>query len=807
MADDLDFSLLPVEEKIVHKVWKARLEGYNSLAETFALSRNESDACFALFNQKPDILKGFVTDTNVVAQELGILALARFLEYGGTSNNANRLKNAGVIASLCEKGLSSNRAGTRAKATDAILLFVELLDSADPVVEQIVPFFDHRLPKLVAGCVSAVVAIVDAYGCNVASPQMIVPTFAKLFGHADRNVRAEATKLAVEMYKWLREGIKTLLFPTLKPVQQRDLTAEFEKVKDVVAEQKRLTRAQQEAQKEAVTSSNADVEMEDVEVAPLQPQFDPFDMVEPVDVLSKLPSDLATRMASSLWKDRKEALDEVYEVLSKAIKLAPDNYTDLVRIFAKCMKDANIQVVQLAANGVEFLSKGLKDDFQRYQNLVVGPMIERSKEKKPAVADALANALDSIYLNSLLADVLDEILAGMNHKTPQVKINITNYLQRCLASATVSPTSSQIDAIMPIGVKLLTDSQEPIRQAATEMIGTLMKITGERELKNFLENVDDNRMSKVKAVFDKVTVKCTLTRKPAKAPSAAVKGRTPALGNSTPALKKPSTPAIPSKRLATSPAKRGDLAPKVGSTAKSFTGRLLIQPTSNTLSREVPSVDRAELEALRKENAALKSQNETLQKTQLSINEDRMRDQHELSNLRNQIETFSKERENSALMAKQKDAQILRLNTDLEDARLKSKSLEQTIEMMKLQQSTSQKEILHLPFRNPSGRISPFRSPERLALARITLTELSSRVNRLSIDGVTIENETTGATESLQETTSPRRAVTDRTNDYHSVRGKESSEEDNWRKAAEVTAQLKARIEKMKQRNRLSHNR
>lgn len=815
MADQEDYSRLPVEEKIVHKVWKVRLEGYTALIEQFDNSRDCNDSVFAPFNQRPESLKAIVTDSNVVAQETGILVLCKFLELGGTATNVLRLKAAGIINALCEKGLSSSRAGTKTKSVEALLSFVELFNSAEPVLEVVSPYYENRLPKLVAGCVNAVYQMVENFGCSVVPAKLVIPSLAKLFGHADRNVRAETTKLTVELYKWLGEGLTTLLFPNLKPVQQRDLTAEFEKVKGEKPEQKRLTRSQQQ---ELATKQNEPEGAEDIEMADAKEDenvpFDPYLMMDPVEVLSKLPADLNARMASAKWKDRKEALDEVYEVLSKAPKLVEADYSDLVRIFAKCMKDANIQVVQLAANGVEFLSKGLKEGFHKYQHLVVGPMIERTKEKKPAVAEALANALDSIYENSSLGDVLDDILVGMKHKTPQVKISSTNYLQRCLASAKVPPKNVQIDSIMEIGVKLLSDSQEPIRQAATEMIGTLMKITSERELKAFLDKVDDNRKAKVHEAYEKAEVKCKATnvaRASTASNSAKPSSRTVSLQGPTPSLKKRSEPpSIPSKRSATSPAKGGAANTKIASSVRSFTGRQLISPS--TRGPQVPdapvptvgSAEREELEKLRKEVASLRAENEQLQKVQFSLTEEQLRLKQEAEQLRAQMEQSQKESVTSNLMVKQKDTQILRLNSDLENAKLKIKSLEQTVEMLKLQQSTLQTDPLLQSL--DSERIPSYRSPERREIPRITLSELSSRVNRLSIDGkFGHEVPDLAPTSELASPTfrSPRNPASLHT----TVERETGSEEENWKKAAEVTAQLKARIEKMKQRNRLSLNR
>ncbi|GMF76120.1 unnamed protein product [[Candida] boidinii] len=71
-------------------------------------------------------------------------------------------------------------------------------------------------------------------------------------------------------------------------------------------------------------------------------QVDAFDIIDPVNVLSKLPEDFNTRIGSSKWKDRVEVLEEVNKEFD-VMKLANDDYTDFIRIMAKSMKDANVQ--------------------------------------------------------------------------------------------------------------------------------------------------------------------------------------------------------------------------------------------------------------------------------------------------------------------------------------------------------------------------------------------------------------------------------------------------------------------------------
>lgn len=856
MSEDSDYSNLSLEDRLIHKVWKVRLGAYEESIKLFENSRNEADECFQLFNQHPDLLKTIITDLNVVAQETGMLAFSKYLEYGGTPSMVNKCKTIGVISSICEKGLSSSRAGTKGKSVDGLLFCIELLNSPDSIIEDMLPFVQHRLPKLVAGVVNALGQIIENFGCSVIKPSPIIEVLPKLFAHADRNVRTETSKLTVELYKWMKDTLTTALFDHLKPVQQKDLLKAFEPFQTEIPQQKRLTKVQQE-QQQANNGDDGDVNGDnmimDDEVNGSNnangssgvSQFDPFELMDPIDVISKIPSNFSSKVSDSNWKERKAALEEVVAILSKAPKINPnDDYGDLIAIFSKCMKDANIQVVQLAANCVEFIAKGLRKKFLRYYSVILVPMLERTKEKKPSVADALSNALDAVFESTSLSDILEGTISTMSHKTPQIKISSTNYLQRCLSQSMTPPSTNEIDTIMSIGVKLLSESQEPIRQASTQMIGTLMKITGERELKQYLEKVDDNRKSKILKCYETAEVKASgsLSSRPASSSSGSNPSR---VSNNSGYTNKPvgsglggnnkkppsSSTTIPSKRLATSPAKRSDQQQKVASYGRSLTGRPLASNNSNIpkLSpatapknddMEIDSDDLNELKALREEK---KSWSEDKQK-QNSIIEKLKGDNFtlvkEVDQLKVSLEKSNKETNNSTLMIQQKESQISRLNNDMDNAKLKIRDLEQTIEMMKLQQKQVSKSNstsdsgLGLsagpgvgagpgpgsgPGFGPEGSYaSRSTSPYKMERnndeprSRITSGELSSRVNRLSID---TENKPEF------ERTSPRKPQFE-SESYTPSEGMNFNDNESWQKAALVTSQLKARIEKMKARSK-----
>ncbi|GMG22849.1 unnamed protein product [Aspergillus oryzae] len=540
MADgEEDFSSLPLPERFTHKNWKVRKGGYEDAKQQFEKSPDESDPVFTPFIQDAGLWKGAVADSNVAAQQDGLAAYCAFLKFGGVQ--------------------ACTRPAAKTNAQEALLLLVEL-DKADPVIEEMLPGLSHKVPKVIAATLTGLRTIYHNFGCKIVDPKPVLKALPKVFGHADKNVRAEAQSLTVEMYRWLKEAIKPLFWAELKPVQQTDLEKLFENVKqEPPPKQERLTRAQQDAMATASAAAEdgeaedggEDYGDEDGE------EVDAFDLAEPVDVMPKVPKDLHEQLSSSKWKDRKEALDALHSALNvPRIKDGP--FDDIVRALAARMKDANIAVVTVAANCVDLLAKGLRSGFGKYRSTIMAPILERLKEKKQSVAEALGQALDSVFASTTLTECLEEILEFLKHKNPQVKQETLKFLIRCLRTTRDVPSKAEVKSIAEAATKLLTESSEVNRSGGAEILGTLMKIMGERAMNPYLEGLDDIRKTKIKEFFETAEVKAKDRPKPIvgapKAVPAAGKkvvgGKKPALGMKKPA---PAAAAPPPEEPAPAP--------------------------------------------------------------------------------------------------------------------------------------------------------------------------------------------------------------------------------------------------------------
>lgn len=64
------------------------------------------------------------------------------------------------------------------------------------------------------------------------------------------------------------------------------------------------------------------------------PDVDPYDLLEPVDILSKLPKDFYEKLEASKWQERKEAVDSL-ELLLQTPKLESGDYGEVVRALKK----------------------------------------------------------------------------------------------------------------------------------------------------------------------------------------------------------------------------------------------------------------------------------------------------------------------------------------------------------------------------------------------------------------------------------------------------------------------------------------
>ncbi|KAK9693990.1 hypothetical protein K7432_013644 [Basidiobolus ranarum] len=489
---DNDFSSLSLEEKLTHKNWKARLQAFEELTELYKTTELGLE-----FDKYCGHFKNFISDSNIAAQEAALVAVTAYVE---NAPNANKTREV-VVPVIVEKCLGSTRAGTKMKAVELLLLYIEV-DIPDPVIVDVIIGLNSKVPKIVAATVFTLKEIIHVYGTMMINVKLILKILPKIFGHSDKNVRAEGALLTIELYRWLGPALNSALLD-LKPVQIKELKEAFEKLPAGIPVTERRLRCQQAAAA-TIDDSISEEDNDNVECV-VHANLDLYDLAEPVDALKKISPTFFTELASTKWKERKEALEILLSVV-KTPKLSDDNYSELIATLTKRIGDPNVMVGMTAVSCLEAIALGLRKRFRPYKSVVIPPVLEKLKEKKSTVVDGLRSCLDAVFIAINISDIFEEVTAILNHKNPLVKAETHRWITRCLKVITSTPDKGEVKWMSELFLKGLDDGDTNVRDTAAEGLGTLMKVVGEKSLTPLVGKLDKIKEIRVREYFEKAEV-------------------------------------------------------------------------------------------------------------------------------------------------------------------------------------------------------------------------------------------------------------------------------------------------------------
>uniref|UniRef100_A0A669PLL1 Cytoskeleton associated protein 5 n=1 Tax=Phasianus colchicus TaxID=9054 RepID=A0A669PLL1_PHACC len=454
MGDDSEWMKLPIDQKCEHKLWKARLNGYEEALKLFQKIDDKSPE----WSKYLGLIKKFVTDSNAVAQLKGLEAALAYVENAHVAGNE--------------------------------------------------------------------------FGSKIISLKPIIKVLPKLFESREKAVRDEAKLLAVEIYRWIRDALRPPL-QNINSVQLKELEEEWVKVSSAAPKQTRFLRSQQElkAKFEQQQAAGGDGDGGDDDEEEAVPQVDAYELLEAVEILSKLPKDFYEKIEAKKWQERKEALEAV-ELLVKNPKLESGDYADLVKVLKKVVgKDTNVMLVALAAKCLAGLASGLRKKFGQYAGHVVPTILEKFKEKKPQVVQALQEAIDAIFLTTTLQNISEDVLAVMDNKNPTIKQQTSLFIARSFRHCTPSTLpKSLLKPFCAALLKHINDSAPEVRDAGFEALGTALKVAGEKAVNPFLADVDKLKLDRIKECAEKVElVYGKKTGAAEKKEGKPVAGKTPAL--------------------------------------------------------------------------------------------------------------------------------------------------------------------------------------------------------------------------------------------------------------------------------------
>ncbi|XP_026166581.1 cytoskeleton-associated protein 5 isoform X2 [Mastacembelus armatus] len=496
MGDDSEWMKLPVDQKCEHKVWKARLSGYEEALKLFQRIEDEKSPEWAKYL---GLIKKFVTDSNAVAQLKGLEAALAFIENAHVAGKTT----GEVVSGVVTKVFNQPKARAKELGIDICLMYIER-EKADVVQDELLKGLDNKNPKIVVACIESLRKALSEFGSKILTLKPVVKVLPKQFESREKAVRDEAKLLAVEIYRWIRDALRPSL-QNINSVQLKELEEEWVKLPSSLPKQTRFLRSQQDL-KAKFEQQQAQGELSDGEdETDIVAAVDPYELLEAVEILSKIPKDFYEKIEAKKWQERKEALEAV-EALIKNPKLEPGDYGDLVRALKKVVgKDANVMLVSMAAKCLAGLATGLRKKFGTYAGHVVPAILEKFKEKKPQVVQALQEAIDAIFLTTTLQSLSEDILAVMDNKNPSIKQQASLFLARSFGHCTQATLPKGIlKPLCAALIKQVNDSAPEVRDAAFEALGTAMKVVGEKAVNPFLADLDKLKLDKIKECADKV---------------------------------------------------------------------------------------------------------------------------------------------------------------------------------------------------------------------------------------------------------------------------------------------------------------
>uniref|UniRef100_A0A8C3XB01 Cytoskeleton associated protein 5 n=1 Tax=Cyanoderma ruficeps TaxID=181631 RepID=A0A8C3XB01_9PASS len=498
MGDDSEWMKLPIDQKCEHKLWKARLNGYEEALKLFQKIDDEKSPEWSKYL---GLIKKFVTDSNAVAQLKGLEAALAYVESAHVAG-----KTTGEVASgVVNKVFNQPKARAKELGEDICLMYIEI-EKGEAIQEELLKGLDNKNPKIIVACIETLRKALSEFGSKIISLKPIIKVLPKLFESREKAVRDEAKLLAVEIYRWIRDALRPPL-QNINSVQLKELEEEWIKVSSAAPKQTRFLRSQQElkAKFEQQQGLGGDADGGDDDEEEAVPQVDAYELLEAVEILSKLPKDFYEKIEAKKWQERKEALEAV-ELLVKNPKLESGDYADLVKALKKVVgKDTNVMLVALAAKCLAGLATGLRKKFGQYAGHVVPTILEKFKEKKPQVVQALQEAIDAIFLTTTLQNISEDILAVMDNKNPTIKQQTSLFIARSFRHCTPSTLpKSLLKPFCAALLKHINDSAPEVRDAGFEALGTALKVAGEKAVNPFLADVDKLKLDRIKECAEKV---------------------------------------------------------------------------------------------------------------------------------------------------------------------------------------------------------------------------------------------------------------------------------------------------------------
>lgn len=478
------------EDRLAHKNWKVRVDANTDIA---ALCDSISDPKDPKLKDFGPLFRKAVADANAPAQEKALDALIAYLRVVDADSGRYAKEICDSVVVKCLTG----RVKTIEKAQMVLLLWVEL-EATEVFLDVMEKAIKNKVAKAVVPAIDVMYQAVSQFGTKVVPPKRILKMLPELFDHQDQNVRASAKGLTIELCRWIsKDTVKSILFEKMRDTMKKELELEVDSVTG-------LSKPVRRIRSEQLKECEADVPVDTPDAASadepaVHQETDDYDLMDPVEILGPLQKTTFWEgYKATKWSERRDAVAELTK-LASARRLAVGDYVEVSRILKKLITDVNLAVAVEAVQAAGNLARGLRKDYSGGSRLLLPLLLERLKEKKAVMVEAVMETLRTMHKSGCFAlgDVIEEVKVATKNKVPSVRSSCLNWVGFCIESNNKAYIMKVYKEYVPILLESLNDGTPEVRDAAFSGIAALAKLVGMKPLEKSLEKLDDVRRKKL----------------------------------------------------------------------------------------------------------------------------------------------------------------------------------------------------------------------------------------------------------------------------------------------------------------------
>ncbi|URD81259.1 CLASP N terminal [Musa troglodytarum] len=259
----------------------------------------------------------------------------------------------------------------------------------------------NKVAKAVVPAIDVMFQALSEFGAKVVPPKKILKMLPELFDHQDQNVRASSKGLTLELCRWIGKEPK------------KELEAELANVSGIARPTRKIRSEQDKEPEQEVVAETVGAGASEESASnghPSAPQeIDEYELVDPVDILTPLDkSGFWDGVKAAKWSERRDAVAELAKLASTK-RIAPGDFSEICRTLKKLVTDVNLAVSVEAIQAIGNLAKGLRNHFAASSRFLLPVLLEKLKEKKPVLTEALSQTLQAMHKSGCLtlADVIE----------------------------------------------------------------------------------------------------------------------------------------------------------------------------------------------------------------------------------------------------------------------------------------------------------------------------------------------------------------------------------------------------------------